>query len=1217
MKKALFFAGLAASLLFVGCNKEADFAGNGRPVGITLSDALTRTVNDGLATKWEDGDALNVFYAAAGTEDYSKNTKFTVDDADANHAAGTAELGTGSYDWYLLYPYSSYIKTPANTNSGYLAVGSKSNEKQSQAGLDSKAHLAGANLPVYGVAKGVAADATIEVAMKQVVSVVAVNLTNGTTDPLSVDEVAFTAPEEIIGTFYIDFSGEELAFAGSGASYVSKTAELTVTDATLAAGASAKFYIAVKPFAANAGDKLAVKVKSGESVFEKEITLPSAVKFQSGHIKQINVTYTGGTDVQASSLEAILAMDKDTDILTEEVLVVGKYARGIMLAQNGTYLLAYDAAGVDGAIGDIVTVSGKVGEYSGLKQITSPVVEVVSSGNEVVLPDPKVLADDFDTYESAKVELIQYTGTLSVSGNYYNVAVAGATRKGSIQYPLDTETLGALNGKVITATGFFTGISGSSTKYVNMMSTYVVEAAVNVFDVTPEQINVAATATSTQITVTGNVDWTAEASEGATVDPASGTGNGTITVTFPANTDTEIEKTYSVAVRTTATGVNDEFVVDITQAKAVSGNYFVKVTADADLTDGLYLIVNEKAAVALKDAVDEASNGLAVTISNNAVEATDEVKAIAFAFTASNGAFQGANGKYLAHSGTRNTLNPTDTPSANTVTFSDGNAVITAEDNYFIQYNKSSGQERFRYYKNAQTDGEVQLYKLSDAVTPPPVATLESISLSGQKTEYNVGDTYALDGTVTAHYSDGSTKNVTSSAEVPTPPDMTTAGTKTVTVSYTEGVTKSATYDITVSAAADAISVSEACALADDATANVANAIVAAICTKGFIATDGSKNIYVFQGSQPAVALGDKVNFSAVKTTYYGLPELITVTNMKVVSSDNEIPRTALVDITSTIDTYNSSDTDYITVTGTLEKSGNYYNVTVPGATKYASPMYLYGIDPSALVGQTVVLTGYFNTVHSKGYVQVIATEIKAANPDAKYCSVSPEVLNVAASATSATLAIQANAAWTVTSDNSAFTVSPASGSADATVTISFAANESETAKVANITVACPDASFSKTVVLTQSGKVSGKTDILNQTFTGITGGTYTEFSGKEGASGAVYAGQCAGSNESIQLRSKNNNSGIVTTATGGKVKKVTVTWNSNTMDGRTLNIYGKNEAYTAATDLYDDAKQGTLLGTIVCGTSIELTVTGDYQFLGFRSAADAMYLSEVQVVWQ
>ena len=92
MKKVLFFAGLAAAVLsLVGCNKEADFFGrNGRKMQIVLTDVDTRTVNDGLATKWVDGDALNVFYAPAGTTDYSDNCEFTVDDAAANHATGTA-----------------------------------------------------------------------------------------------------------------------------------------------------------------------------------------------------------------------------------------------------------------------------------------------------------------------------------------------------------------------------------------------------------------------------------------------------------------------------------------------------------------------------------------------------------------------------------------------------------------------------------------------------------------------------------------------------------------------------------------------------------------------------------------------------------------------------------------------------------------------------------------------------------------------------------------------------------------------------------------------------------------------------------------------------------------------------------------------------------------------------------------------------------------------
>ena len=149
-----------------------------------------------------------------------------------------------------------------------------------------------------------------------------------------------------------------------------------------------------------------------------------------------------------------------------------------------------------------------------------------------------------------------------------------------------------------------------------------------------------------------------------------------------------------------------------------------------------------------------------------------------------------------------------------------------------------------------------------------------------------------------------------------------------------------------------------------------------------------------------------------------------------------------------------------------------------------------------------------------------------------------------------------------------------------------------------------------------EGGGASSVTDKLTRATTGSTGTSYKTWSGKTLTSDAVYAGQSAGDKESIQLRSKDSNSGIVTTASGGKVTKVTVEWNSNTESGRTLNMYGKNTAYSAATDLYNNSNQGTLLGTIVYGTSTELTVTGDYAYIGLRSASNAMYLTSVSVTW-
>ena len=76
--------------------------------------------------------------------------------------------------------------------------------------------------------------------------------------------------------------------------------------------------------------------------------------------------------------------------------------------------------------------------------------------------------------------------------------------------------------------------------------------------------------------------------------------------------------------------------------------------------------------------------------------------------------------------------------------------------------------------------------------------TLSSITLSGQKTTFDVGEEFVFGGTVTAYYSDGDYENVTWAATF-SGYNMSVAGTQEVTVSYTEdGVTVTATYNITV-----------------------------------------------------------------------------------------------------------------------------------------------------------------------------------------------------------------------------------------------------------------------------------------------------------------------------------------------------------------------------------------------------------------------------------
>lgn len=149
------------------------------------------------------------------------------------------------------------------------------------------------------------------------------------------------------------------------------------------------------------------------------------------------------------------------------------------------------------------------------------------------------------------------------------------------------------------------------------------------------------------------------------------------------------------------------------------------------------------------------------------------------------------------------------------------------------------------------------------------------------------------------------------------------------------------------------------------------------------------------------------------------------------------------------------------------------------------------------------------------------------------------------------------------------------------------------------------------------STTLTSKVDVLTRTLTGVSKGAgYTAWSGKSysGGSDAVYAGTTAGGNDAIQLNANSGSSyrGIVSTASGGRLNKVAVVWNSNTSTDRTITIYGKNTAYSAS-DLNNSF--GTNLGTIKMGTSTYLNIDAYYEFVMIKSS-EAIYLDEVNIFW-
>ncbi len=294
MKKNLIVLGamLAATFTLTNCTEELQTVTPTEKTPFTLiaNVAETKTVNDGLNTKWVEGDAITVFHAAAGSNDYGTSTKFVVKDLttgkfDAETLNG--ELAETN-DWYVLYPYISQVETPANKAKGWTPVGSKHNVAQTQTGNDSMAHIAGSNYPMCGVAKGVEGTAMPDITMSHITSLVEVVVTNAADEPLTVTSVSFTATEDVVGTYFIDFSSETPGFTGSGATYVSNVANLNVTDGeAIAKNGTAKFYLAVKPFTAPAGEKLDLVVNG----VKKSFNLTSNVTFAPGKIKTLNFTF--------------------------------------------------------------------------------------------------------------------------------------------------------------------------------------------------------------------------------------------------------------------------------------------------------------------------------------------------------------------------------------------------------------------------------------------------------------------------------------------------------------------------------------------------------------------------------------------------------------------------------------------------------------------------------------------------------------------------------------------------------------------------------------------------------------------------------------------------------------------------------------------------------------------------------------------------------------
>ena len=195
--------------------------------------------------------------------------------------------GGGSYDWYAVYPYNSANTTPAGASASDAAAVKIGDLSLTQNGNDSKAHLAGEICPLYGVAKAVGSGDVLSIPMRQLTSVVAVKVINTASDPLTVSSISFTSTEDIVGTYFIDYSDpESVVYTATSSTDVSSTAQLNVVGgAEILKDGNAVFYIPIKPHKV-AGGKLSIAVNG----VNKEIAVEN-ISFAAGSIVPMEYSY--------------------------------------------------------------------------------------------------------------------------------------------------------------------------------------------------------------------------------------------------------------------------------------------------------------------------------------------------------------------------------------------------------------------------------------------------------------------------------------------------------------------------------------------------------------------------------------------------------------------------------------------------------------------------------------------------------------------------------------------------------------------------------------------------------------------------------------------------------------------------------------------------------------------------------------------------------------
>lgn len=320
------------------------------------------------------------------------------------------------------------------------------------------------------------------------------------------------------------------------------------------------------------------------------------------------VDLAGGTPPQPGEVSTISeVIAGENGAYTIEGTVVGVNARSFLVKDDTGIILIYlgwdnttetPVVSYNATVGQKVKVSGTTTTYNKLKQFseTGLTIEKIADGT-YTQPAPTVLdGAGFDAYAAAApvVKYVQYTGVLTISGFYYNVAVEGTNLQGSLAYPIDGSIDASLNGQEIVVTGYAMGMTNKSTM-INTLAITVESGTPStdpaISNVDPASLSFAAAGESKTVTVT-----TVNTDDTYTIQAASDNTQFVPTVDGNVITVAAAENTTTAAITGTLTvnlmkGVQtvDTKTVEMRQVAPASGNVVTITSAEiAEMSNQAY-----------------------------------------------------------------------------------------------------------------------------------------------------------------------------------------------------------------------------------------------------------------------------------------------------------------------------------------------------------------------------------------------------------------------------------------------------------------------------------------------------------------------------------------------------------------------------------------------------------------------------------------------------